>query len=184
MQALRLRRIPKSDAARRERTIAGTCLACSAEQLRWLLQMVRASLRSKQTARFCGNGRRASGAGISSANARVTPQFDFLPASSPLVLQMAREPLLWATESRCCGAFTARSRQVVPRRGSIASRHSIRRTFSILAGLPPGGLSRLSELCVRIPNLIVHAPASVLNQLYACNRTQLLSRTTGVSDDL
>src|SRR5690242_5118458 len=53
----------KIDVAKRVLAIARTCLAYLAEQLGWLLRMVRASLRSKQTARFCGNGSRASGVG-------------------------------------------------------------------------------------------------------------------------
>ena len=66
--------------------IAGTCLAYLAEQLGWstpdgscLVDVV-----NKTGSR--NNGRRASGVGILSANARVTPQFDFLDASGPLVL--------------------------------------------------------------------------------------------------
>lgn len=99
--------VAQSDATMRVQAIAGTLLASSAEQLGWSTPDGSCrSLRSKQTTRFCGNGRRASGVvGISSANARVTPQFDFLLASRPLVLEMDEELLLLATANWCCGVL-------------------------------------------------------------------------------
>lgn len=70
---------------KRVQAIAGTCLAYLAEQLGLCTgspdQMVRASLTQVNKARFRRNSRRASGVGILSADARVTPQFDFLLAS-------------------------------------------------------------------------------------------------------